>query len=81
MTVANDTLDALLREAVEGARKSRRPPASTYRIQFHAKFTFRDAAAIVPYLADLGITHLYASPYLKAAPEAPTGTTSSTIVI
>lgn len=41
-------------------------PQSTYRIQFHAGFTFTDAKAIVPYLAQLGVTHLYASPYLKA---------------
>ncbi|WP_404385775.1 malto-oligosyltrehalose synthase [Caenispirillum salinarum] len=41
-------------------------PASTYRFQFHAGFTFRDAIALVPYLADLGVTHVYASPFLKA---------------
>jgi (1->4)-alpha-D-glucan 1-alpha-D-glucosylmutase len=41
-------------------------PESTYRLQLHAGFTFRDAAAIVPYLHALGVTHLYASPYLKA---------------
>ena len=41
-------------------------PASTYRLQFHKGFTFRDAAAIVPYLAKLGVTHCYASPYLRA---------------
>jgi len=41
---------------------------STYRLQFHAGFTFRDATAIVPYLSALGITHVYASPYLKARP-------------
>ncbi len=40
---------------------------STYRLQFHAGFTFQDAAQIVPYLARLGITHVYASPYLQAA--------------
>jgi (1->4)-alpha-D-glucan 1-alpha-D-glucosylmutase len=39
---------------------------STYRLQFHKAFTFRDATAIVRYLHDLGITHVYASPYLKA---------------
>jgi len=39
---------------------------STYRIQFHKGFTFKDAAEIISYLHDLGITHLYASPYLKA---------------
>ena len=42
-------------------------PTATYRLQFEAeKMTFRAAAAIVPYLEDLGISHLYASPYLKA---------------
>ena len=40
---------------------------STYRVQFHRGFTFADATAIVPYLSALGVTHLYASPYLKAA--------------
>jgi (1->4)-alpha-D-glucan 1-alpha-D-glucosylmutase len=45
----------------------RKFPESTYRVQFHAGFTFRDAARLVPYLAQLGVTHLYASPYLKAA--------------
>jgi (1->4)-alpha-D-glucan 1-alpha-D-glucosylmutase len=46
----------------------RRLPESTYRLQFHAGFTFRGAASIVPYLRDLGVTHVYASPYLKARP-------------
>jgi (1->4)-alpha-D-glucan 1-alpha-D-glucosylmutase len=45
-----------------------RLPESTYRLQFHAGFTFRDATRIVPYLHDLGVTHCYASPYLKARP-------------
>jgi (1->4)-alpha-D-glucan 1-alpha-D-glucosylmutase len=48
--------------------RRRRIPESTYRLQFHAKFTFQDATRIVPYLHELGITDLYASPYLKARP-------------
>jgi hypothetical protein len=40
---------------------------ATYRIQLHAGFGFADAAAIVDYLAELGISHLYSSPYLQAA--------------
>src|SRR5215213_6113648 len=48
-------------------------PESTYRLQFHAAFTFRDAAAVVPYLHDLGVTHAYASPYLKARPGSTHG--------
>ena len=47
---------------------AKRAIESTYRLQFHAKFTFRDAALIVPYLRDLGITHVYASPFLTARP-------------
>ena len=41
---------------------------ATYRIQLHKGLTFDDAAAIASYLAELGISHLYCSPYLQAAP-------------
>ncbi|HEV2757421.1 MAG TPA: malto-oligosyltrehalose synthase [Actinomycetota bacterium] len=44
-----------------------RPVGATYRVQLNPHFTFDDAAAAVPYLARLGITHLYCSPYLQAA--------------
>src|ERR1700756_1373101 len=43
-------------------------PPATYRLQFNPHFTFRDATAIVPYLSELGISHVYASPYLRARP-------------
>ncbi|HEX4210857.1 MAG TPA: malto-oligosyltrehalose synthase [Candidatus Binataceae bacterium] len=43
-------------------------PRATYRVQLHKGFTFDDAAAIADYLAELGISHLYCSPYLQAAP-------------
>jgi (1->4)-alpha-D-glucan 1-alpha-D-glucosylmutase len=42
-------------------------PLSTYRIQLRAEFGFDEAAAIAGYLAELGISHLYCSPYLQAA--------------
>ncbi len=48
-------------------------PRATYRIQFHAGFTFRDAAAIVPYLAGLGVDTLYASPIFQARPGSTHG--------
>jgi len=48
-------------------------PLATYRVQLHAGFTLDDAAAIVPYLADLGISHLYTSPVLQAAPGSTHG--------
>ncbi|HWF38321.1 MAG TPA: malto-oligosyltrehalose synthase [Candidatus Acidoferrales bacterium] len=43
-----------------------RIPSATYRLQFNARFRFHDAEKIVPYLHDLGISHLYASPVLQA---------------
>ena len=42
------------------------PPRATFRLQLHAGFTFSDAADLVPYLRDLGVSHLYASPILAA---------------
>lgn len=41
-------------------------PSATYRVQFHAGFTFADAAALAPYWARLGVSHLYASPIATA---------------
>lgn len=43
-------------------------PRATYRVQLNSGFTFADAARAVPYLARLGISHLYTSPLLKARP-------------
>jgi (1->4)-alpha-D-glucan 1-alpha-D-glucosylmutase len=43
-------------------------PLSTYRLQFNGSFPFAQAAELVPYLAELGISHCYASPYLRARP-------------
>lgn len=43
-----------------------RIPVSTYRLQFNQHLRFNDARALVPYLHDLGITDIYASPLLQA---------------
>jgi (1->4)-alpha-D-glucan 1-alpha-D-glucosylmutase len=48
-------------------------PRATYRLQLHAGFTFADATALVPYLARLGISHCYFSPYTKARPGSTHG--------
>jgi (1->4)-alpha-D-glucan 1-alpha-D-glucosylmutase len=50
-----------------------RIPGSTYRLQLHKGFTFDDAAAIADYLKALGISHVYSSPYLQAAPNSMHG--------
>ena len=48
-------------------------PRATYRLQLHAGFAFADAIAAVPYLAELGISHVYLSPVLQAAPGSSHG--------
>jgi (1->4)-alpha-D-glucan 1-alpha-D-glucosylmutase len=45
-------------------------PVSTYRLQFHGAFTFRDATRVIAYLHELGISDIYASPYFKAKKES-----------
>ncbi|HEU4399294.1 MAG TPA: malto-oligosyltrehalose synthase [Actinomycetota bacterium] len=42
------------------------PIRATYRVQLSGRFPFAAARGIVPYLADLGVSHLYASPVLRA---------------
>src|SRR5690348_11776935 len=41
-------------------------PGSTYRIQFHTDFTFTDLQKILPYLQELGVSTVYASPVFTA---------------
>src|SRR5436305_1452824 len=48
-------------------------PTATYRLQLRREFGFRDAAAVVPYLASLGVSHVYCSPVLAATPGSAHG--------
>ncbi|MFP4071912.1 MAG: malto-oligosyltrehalose synthase [Desulfovibrionales bacterium] len=45
-----------------------KPPIATYRIQFTPEFTFDRCREILPYLQELGISHIYASPIFEARP-------------
>lgn len=65
--------DELLKLALDRIRARRRLPEATYRLQFHKAFTFADAAKVAPYLSALGLTHAYASPYMKARPGSTHG--------
>jgi (1->4)-alpha-D-glucan 1-alpha-D-glucosylmutase len=71
--VDNALLETLFRNTVAELTARQRFPESTYRLQFHAGFTFRDARDLVPYLHDLGVTDCYASPYLKSRPGSKHG--------
>ena len=51
---------------MSAAPRPRDPPRATYRLQLNREFDFRAAAAAVPYLARLGISHAYVSPVLKS---------------
>jgi (1->4)-alpha-D-glucan 1-alpha-D-glucosylmutase len=59
-------IESLLSKTAPALAERRRLPGSTYRLQFNAGSTFRDARELVPYLHDLGVTDCYASPYLMA---------------
>ena len=58
---------------VRDGRLSTRRPTSTYRLQLTRSFDFDAAAAIVPYLRELGVTDVYLSPILEAAPGSTHG--------
>jgi (1->4)-alpha-D-glucan 1-alpha-D-glucosylmutase len=48
-------------------------PRATYRLQLHPGFGFDQVAELAPYLAELGVSHVYLSPYLRARPGSPHG--------
>jgi (1->4)-alpha-D-glucan 1-alpha-D-glucosylmutase len=48
-------------------------PRSTYRVQLRPGFGFDQAAAVAGYLAELGVSHLYASPIMQAVPGSQHG--------
>jgi (1->4)-alpha-D-glucan 1-alpha-D-glucosylmutase len=48
-------------------------PTATYRVQLRKEFTFAQTEALAGYLRDLGISHLYTSPFFKAAPGSTHG--------
>ncbi|MBA3517442.1 MAG: malto-oligosyltrehalose synthase, partial [Rhizobiales bacterium] len=48
-------------------------PRATYRLQLNKDFGFDQAAALAPYLARLGVSHVYTSSYLRARPDSTHG--------
>ncbi len=56
-----------------GGAPRRVEPRATYRLQLTPTFTFDDAAGMADYLQALGISHAYASPYLRAVPGSEHG--------
>ena len=48
-------------------------PGATYRVQLNPDFGFEEVGGIAPYLGELGVTHVYCSPYLQAVPGSAHG--------
>ena len=65
----NGTSDAKKQRV--NADRERTVPTSTYRVQLSDRFTLDDLAAQVPYIARLGISHVYLSPIYAARPGSP----------
>src|SRR5947209_16005020 len=59
--------------STQSPQPARSPFRATYRVQLHGGFGFDDAAEVADYLAALGVSHLYTSPYLQAAPGSTHG--------
>ncbi len=66
--ISTHLVESVLSKTARLLAERRQFPESTYRLQFNAGFTFRQARDLVPYLDDLGVTDCYASPYLMARP-------------
>ena len=66
-------MNATLKMSTNADSSPSRCPRATYRLQFNADFRFEQAAAILDYLHNLGVTHLYASPLTKSGLESTHG--------
>ncbi|TMH36218.1 MAG: malto-oligosyltrehalose synthase [Betaproteobacteria bacterium] len=60
------TTESMAQKARDSSSMPTRIPRATYRLQLHRDFSFAHATALVPYLAALGVSHVYCSPYLRA---------------
>src|SRR5699024_5025556 len=73
MSHGRDPMTSALRPAAGHSPAIGAVPTSTYRVQLRHGFTAEDAAALVPYLARLGVAHLCCPPVLQAAPGSTHG--------
>ena len=71
--MASELSEAQQRTAAPPGSPRYDTPRASYRVQLHRGFTFDDARALVPYLARLGISHLYCSPIFAATPGSTHG--------
>lgn len=68
-TLSNSTVpesQTLAQALQQVVNESKDRPLSTYRLQFHKEFRLEHARELIEYLHELGISHVYASPFLEA---------------
>jgi len=58
---------------IQTVRRQLQVPRATYRLQFNEHFRLPDALALIPYLHELGVSHIYASPLFQARPHSVHG--------
>lgn len=68
-----ELFEPIVEAVVERVQARRTIPAVTYRVQFRDEWTFDDATAVVPFLHELGVSHVYASPYMRSRSGSPHG--------
>ena len=64
--LSDEKIQEIVHSVADNLKSYRKIPLATYRLQFNHQFNFSDARAMVSYLHELGISDIYASPYLKA---------------
>ncbi|WP_243438692.1 malto-oligosyltrehalose synthase [Fundidesulfovibrio soli] len=66
MSAENSSAQSMAAQIPGGLASAMVAPLSTYRLQLHPGFGFAQCRETLPYLAALGISHVYASPIFKA---------------
>ncbi len=66
-------MDDDIKAVLDGLARRHVLPRATYRLQFSHEFTFAQAAVLADYLAELGVSHAYCSPLLKAGADSTHG--------
>ena len=69
---ADGIVDRIL-AAITHQQATGRLPSATYRVQLNASCCFKEVQGAVSYFHTLGISDLYASPFLQAQPRSPHG--------
>jgi len=66
VTVPENFDKETIRKVIRKSGRCSFTPSSVYRLQVNRDFNFKAASALIPYLAELGISTIYTSPCFRA---------------